>query len=93
MPQHAANNVSTSRRTAAAGWMPNELGLAWATLLASAFALAFSTLFVNLHGVTWLQAAWLSPDAVSWSGPEITTESLLGQPAKMLTKTAMLMQR
>ena len=91
--RQAVDITPASHPAPAAGWTPNELGLARATLLASAFVLAFSTLFVSVHGDTWLQAAWLRPDAASWSGPEITTASLLPQSGTTPMKTAMLTQR
>ena len=63
------------------GWQPSELGLGRAVAVATMLVLALSLLFVGAGGRTWLGAAWVQADATSWTGPSLTTASLLSPPA------------
>ncbi len=63
------------------GWQPSELGLGHALAVAIMLVLALAVLFVGTGGRTWLGAAWVQADAASWTGPSLTTASLLSPPA------------
>lgn len=66
--------------TRAPGWQPNELGIGRALVVAAALVLALGLLFTGAGGRTWLSAAWVQADATSWTGPSLTTASLLSPP-------------
>lgn len=74
--------IAPADLTRTPGWQPRELGFGRALAVASLLVLALSLLFVGAGGRTWLAAAWVQADATSWTGPSLTTASLLSPPGK-----------